>query len=276
MDVELLYRQHLTDADRALLVELAPRGVPLVSALSRPEAEATVFGQVAAPGEGGTDELAMVSPFLLFAIAVHRTAEYLQDAAFVEERWLPRRRIPVFDVAPLRQLLADPLRRYFLVELLASYTRVASGVTWSRTGRGWRRRRFSELDPARLAELLEVVAESERPGVYRRLGDLALFLGGVFPDRSLLPPGAGGQRLLRLSGIPADRVEERPGALVDLLGSRWYARAAAGVARAGLPATGTLSVTADMGRRFGQARRVLNAVTDRYLFPCRERWFGAA
>lgn len=28
-----------------------------------------------------------------------------------------------------------------------------------------------------------------------------------------------------------------------------------------------------MAERFGQARRVLNLVTDRYLFPFRARWF---
>src|SRR5690606_24818469 len=96
----------------------------------------------------------------------------------------PRRRLPVFDVASLREFLDDHMRRYFLVELLASYTHVASGVSWARTSRGWRKRKFSELDPVRLAELLTVVEPPERAGVFRRLGDLALFLTGVFPDHT--------------------------------------------------------------------------------------------
>ena len=84
----------------------------------------------------------------------------------------------------LREFFAADGRRLFLTELLTSYTRVASGSTYVRTARGWRRRRFSELDPLRLASLLDAVPEAERPGIYRRLGDLALFLTGVFPDRT--------------------------------------------------------------------------------------------
>ena len=41
--------------------------------------------------------------------------------------------MPVFDVEPLRRLLSDPLRRFFFVELLASYTHVVSGSTWVAT-----------------------------------------------------------------------------------------------------------------------------------------------
>jgi hypothetical protein len=31
-----------------------------------------------------------------------------------------------------------------------------------------------------------------------------------------------------------------------------------------------------MADHFRDARRVLNAVTDRYLFPLREQWFGTS
>ena len=59
----------------------------------------------------------------------------------------------------------------------------------------------------RLASLLHIVPEDERPGVYRRLSDLALFLTGVFPDhtemRGLGPHDEG--RLLRLSGLGTER-----------------------------------------------------------------------
>ncbi len=271
VDVELLYRQHLTDADRRLLREAVGEEVPMSVALGSPEVERIVF----APLERSLMSVG-VSPFLAFATAVHRTAAALETATFVEERWAPRVRIPVFDVAALRELLAEPGRRFFLVELLASYTRVASGVTWTRTARGWRRRRFSELDPARLAELLEVVEATERPGVYRRLGDLALFLLGVFPDH---PPaftgGVATDRLVRLSGLGGDQAAElETKDLLELLGARWYAAAVASATASGLPASTTLAVAGHMAEHFRDARRVLNAVTDRYLFPLREQWFG--
>lgn len=271
-DVELLYRQQLTDADRRLLSAVAGADVPVSVALGSPEIEAAIFG----PGEHAGLSIG-ISPFLTFATAVHRTAEVLDTVTFVEERWMPRVRIPVFDVAALRALLSDPARRYFLIELLASYTRIVSGVTWTRTARGWRRRRFSELDPARLAELLEVVEPSERTGIYRRLGDLALFLLGVFPDR---PPdlgnGAATERLLRLSGVRRDLTSDLgTQALLELLGARWYRAAVAAAQTEGHPVTATLAVAGYVADHFRDARRVLNAVTDRHLFPLREQWFGA-
>lgn len=271
VDVEMLYRQQLTDTDRQVLASAAHDGDALTVVLGRPELEALVFHAAE-----GRELEPSVSPFLVFATAVHRTAVALDTATFVEERFAPRVRIPLFDVSSLRALLDDPLRRYFLVELLASYTRVTSGVTWVRSGQRWRRRRFSELDPVRLAGLLEVVEPSERPGVYRRLGDLALFLCGVFPDRDHLPLGAAGDRVLRLSGVDLRTRDDLSGmALLELLGARWYAAAASGVAGSGRPLTATLAVARHMGEHFAEARRVLNTVTDRYLFPYRQ-WFGVS
>ncbi len=196
VDVELMYRQQLTSSDLGLLRDAVGPGVPVTAALGAAATEEAVFGTRVQAGVA-----VGVSPFLAFATAVHRTAARLETASFVEERWGPRVRIPLFDVADLQELVSDQFRRWFLVELLASYTRVSSGVTWTRTARGWRRRRFSELDPASLAEHLQVVGRAERPGVYRRLGDLALFLLGVFPDHLPDLAGASGDRLVRLSGM---------------------------------------------------------------------------
>ena len=276
-DVELLYRQHLTEADRQLIAQVTNRGSSdgsidtndISALLAHPALEAAIFEDPVVAGP-----LAAASPFLTFAVAVHRTGAHLERSTFVNEWIGPRQRIPVFNVGQLRDLLAGPVRRFFLVELLASYTHVASGVTWERTRRGWRRRRFSELDPLRLAGLLEVVSPSEQAGVYRRLGDLALFLTGVFPDHAGVTRLAGidAVRLLRATGLGPDPASELDGlALLEYLGARWYRRAA-GSAK-GTP-IGSFTAAAEMGERFGDARRFLNVVTDRYLFPLRERWFG--
>jgi hypothetical protein len=172
--------------------------------------------------------------------------------------------------------LADPRRRLFFVELLSSYTHVVSGSTWTATRRGWRRRRFSELDPVQLAELLETVAPAELAGVLRRMGDLALFLTGVFPDHTADTPlgrPSAEARLLTSAGVDASRVE--PGSLgpfdlLERLGSRWYRLA---VERAVAPSE-SVTVLATIAEHFSDARRILNVVTDRYLFPLREQWFG--
>jgi hypothetical protein len=268
-EVELLYRQHLTPRDRAFLARQIESGASTPEALSSPALEASVFGN----SEHGLDS--GLSPFLVFAIAVHRTGAQLETASFVEERWAPRVRIPLFDVAALRELLSDPYRRFFLVELLTSYTRVASGVTWTRTPRGWRRRRFTELDPASLAEQLEAVRPEEQVGVYRRLGDLALFLLGVFPDHVPRISGPARDRLLRVSRVgSSDPSLEDAQTLLALLGSRWYRAAASCARQSGYPLTWSLEAATYMGEHFVDARRVLTTVTDRFLFPLREQWFG--
>jgi hypothetical protein len=238
-------------------------------------------GDVAALGDR-RDPLLRASPFLVFALAVHRAAADLREAALVGEWAGPRRRLPVFDAASLRNFLAAPARRLFLAELLASYVHVASGSVLVQTRRGWRRQRFSELDLVRLAALLDVVPAAERTGVYRRLGDLALFLTGVFPDHTATRAFAPAQadRLLRLAGMARDETTRAssprdlgaPAGGVDLLerlGSRWYRLAYETAA----VRTAPLRVVEQIAERFGQARRVLNLVTDRYLFPFRARWF---
>jgi hypothetical protein len=276
------YLQHLTDADLRLLGE-PPGG----SWRSRPDAVPGLLAHPASaeavlvPGHPG--DLQTASPFLVFAVAVHRTTDELSRATWVTEWLAPGQRAPIFDVAPLRDFLADGWRRLFLAELLASYTKVSSGSVVVATRRGLRRRRFSELDPVRLAELVDLVPEAERPGIYRRLGDLALFLTGVFPDAtarhglSAVEEG----RLLRagrLRGAPAAATvpgfgDARPVELLEALGRRWY-RLAADLVPPPVPAD--LTGLARLAERFGDARRILNVVTDRYLFPFRAEWFGVA
>ena len=289
------YLQHLSDTDLKLLAgavpDLSTAGDPVALIRSRPAMITDVLGHPAAFGAvfqpgAEAEPFVTATPFLVFAVAVHRTAADLSGATHVSE-WLgPRQRVPVLDVSDLRDFLAGEWRRLFLVELLASYTHVASGSVFVSTRRGWRRQRFSELDPVRLAGLLEVVAAAERPGIYRRLGDLALFLTGVFPDHTArhgFGPVEQG-RLLRAGRLR--RQEDAPAAsaplalgdagavgLLEQLGRRWY-RLAHDAIPPPLPAD--VQVLAELAERFGQARRILNVVTHRFLFQFRDRWFGSA
>jgi len=274
--------EHLTTTDLDLLARVAPAaGVGPAelrcddAAIGRVLAHPETYDAVLAPGD---EALHAVSPFLTFAVVVHRGWAELHTASHVDEWVGPRRRLPVLGTGELRDFLGAVSRRLFLAELLASYTRVASGSTWVRTTRGWRRRRFSELDPLRLASLLEVVPEPERPGVYRRLGDLSLFLTGVFPDHTSLEGlgAAAGARLGQLTGVRGPDGGAGTGdldavSLLEWLGARWYRVA---VRAAPQPPTAALTVVADVADRFTVARRVLNYLTDRYLFARRAGWFG--
>src|SRR5262249_51516334 len=128
------YAGHLTDADLRLLASVAAgpvrtgraadgswlRGDPaaLLDLLEHPGAFDAVMGQdEAAAGLAG-----LASPFLVFTVFVQRAATELAAAGHVPERTGPRQRVPLFDAGALREFLAEPKRRLFLAELLASLT----------------------------------------------------------------------------------------------------------------------------------------------------------
>ncbi|MPY94397.1 MAG: hypothetical protein GEV08_15460 [Acidimicrobiia bacterium] len=310
------YLEHLSDADLVLLGAAAGlaeeetrqsvaflRGRPdlIEDALRAPSTFPAFFpGHAGAPGgapsgppaPGGPDAggalieaTALPSPFLLFAVAVHRAVQDLDATSFVAEPFGGFKRLPVFASAELRALYDDAGRRLFTIEHLASYTRVTSGRVWvRRQGGGYRRVRYSELDPVRLAGLLELVDPEEQAGIYRRLGDLALFLTGVFPDhcartpahpiavtrlvRSVRVPGAG---RLDVADIAPLVGSDGLGGVLRVLGPHWYRLAAqrsplATVAR-GLD---------EAASSFDGIRRFLTVLTDRYLFPVRDQFFGSA
>jgi hypothetical protein len=292
------YADHLTDADLELLATVAEgAGARAVAAaagwlrahpeelprlVGDPRVFQAVFGPQAPASAAARATLA--SPFLIFAVAVHRAAADLATMDHVPERSL-RQRVPLFDASELRDFLGSAARRLFLAELLASFTRAASvpyrtavrGQPGPRSApRGGRGRRVSELDLVRMAGMLDEVPEAERAGVYRRLGDVALFLTGVFPDyaaaHALGPVRA--TRLLRTAQVPEQRygqLAEAPAIdLFEHLGAQWY-RAAWGLAPA---RTARLAVVAEVAERFRQARRVLNHITDRCLFPQGNPWFA--
>ena len=245
--------EHLLDADLRLLARVAGersdsdfrarlRSQPeeLERLLLNPALWQTIFGR------GSSEAFLHASPLLVFAVMVQRTAYDLRTASYIEEWSGPRQRVPLFDVASVRAFAMDAGRRLFLAELLASYTHVSSGTILVRTARGVRRRRFSDLDPARLAELAELAPASDRPAIVRRLGDLSLFLSGVFPD---------------YAGRGLEALED--------IGRRAYATSAEGTRGA------TASLLKDLSGQFRSGRRFLNRLTDRYLFPLRESWFPA-
>ncbi len=286
--VTTCYLEHLTDEDLAFLRDpygregaggdhrafVRARRGGIEGLLAQPDVFEALF-----VAERGAGPLVHVSPFLAFAVAVERAGHELSVATYVPEWVGVGRRTPLFDVPQLQEFMSSPWRRFFLAELLASYTRVASGSVLIATRRGFRRQRFSELDPVRLAGLLEVVPEAERPGILRRLGDLALFLTGVFPDyvaRHGFGPVDQG-RLLRSStvaagpqrGVRAGAAKpdiDRDGDAVTLLGQlgrRWY-QAAYRLLPGPVPAN--VAVISEMPERFNDARRVLGVIAERLLF----------
>jgi hypothetical protein len=270
------YAEHLTETDLRLLSTIAKPALAgdrsqIEGLLADPRVFEAVFGSAAV----AAGQAVLVSPFLAFGVAVHRAVVDLEDLDYLPERSGLRQRLPVFDTPQLRDFLDSAARRLFLAELLASYTRVASGRYRVRSGGRSRTRRFSELDPVRLAGMLEAVPEESRPGIYRRLGDVSLFLAGVFPDYatgSALGP-LDAARLLRAARVPSAERDELTAApaldLLEYLGARWY-RAALATAPV---QTANLAVVGEVASRFHQARRILNHLADRYLLGSDSPWF---
>lgn len=272
LDYRLQYLEHLTDADVAALAhiegspaleqlrsELAAHPELIDELLAHPDLFAIVTGEEA-EGIGPA-----VSPFLVFCVYANRAVRDLSASSYVAEWTAPRCRLPVFDVVSLREFVEDGRRRYFLVELLTSFTRVAVVNGWAGGRRGGRKV-GTELDLAALAKAVERLPEWQRPSGYRRLGDVALFSCGVFPDHTAAHPV---RPSVREELVISAGVDEPPtGGDHDLrffesVGAGWYRRAVESAREAvgAVPA-----FLGDVADHFRQARRVLNFLTDRYLY----------
>lgn len=272
----MLYVEHLSDRDLALIAGATDRQESVVDMRARlhedPKeveellADEALFETIFGPGLDSLDVQVGISPFLVFGTLVNQVARDLAGAAFVPEWVGSGQRLPVFDVETLRGFVGDGMRRYFLIEFLASFTKVASGSVWVKTSRGYRRRRFSELDPVSLAEMVDSLPLEQRAGGYRRLGDVSLFLSGVFPDHTTR--NSMGEiaraRLARSAGVDDDRdlVDGDEIRFFEIVGPGWYGKAidSASIAIGVGPA-----YLRDVAERFTDARRFLNFLSDRYL-----------
>lgn len=127
------------------------------------------------------EELLFISPYLLFSILLRQVRRQLRQRSFTVEI-SGRDRIPVFDARQVDELLAAPEIINYLAEMLSSFTKVQSGVIFFRVGEKVKSFRFNTLNLADLAVLATTLPEEERFPVYRRMGDLCLFMAGLFPD----------------------------------------------------------------------------------------------
>lgn len=205
------------------------------------------------------EALVRISPRLLFTVLLRRVRRDLEAHGLVYERDAGHR-IPVFAGAQARELLDQPGIFEYLVDLLCSFVRTHSGTLYWKERGLWRKRRFSDLNLDDMVAVCHLVAPEWRPRIYKRIGDLALFLSGVFPDHlSQLLQGV--RRRFTQNRSLADY--EREG--------RYFYRLAARQSDAPWPST----VLQQLADQFTLAREILTTLSDRYLKPLREHYFGS-
>ena len=247
-DIAMLARITDTSADE-LVAELARRPWALADLLRHPAVVDAVLDDVSLCPE--------VSPLLFFAVLTHQAAEDLTDTSWVADWAGPKSRLPVFDVDPVAEFAEAPTRLLFIAGVLAAFA-APETLPVPDTGD-----RLSEL-----AGWLGAAAPADRVILLRRLGDLALFQAGVFPDAiggRLLAPAEAAQ-LGQTVGLAPEEIEALtdPGSPApgldarETLGSAWYHACAN-------ESTETPAVLLDVASRIRPARRFLNHLADRYL-----------
>lgn len=200
--------------------------------------------------------LVRVSPYLLFSVLLRRVRSDLKEKAFVLDRDADGKRIPVFEAAQAGQLLGDPPMRDYLTEMLCSFVRTNIAVLYRQEGRGWRKRKFSDMDMDDMMALCQLVESQLKPRLYKRIADIALFLTGIYPEHAsafVRKPRSQDWRV-----VPDYERE----------GRRFYALAAREI-----EPPGPVSVFEKLAEKFTLAREVLNTLSDHYLKPLRARYF---
>jgi hypothetical protein len=123
-----------------------------------------------------------ISPRLYFEILLRKASKELKSASHTLER-VGAQRIPVFDTRKVVDLLSKHAVMVYLADMLASFTKVESyTISYRVKERTWRKIRFSDLDIDSLMLFSEMVDDEYRLGFFKRIGDICLFVLGVFPE----------------------------------------------------------------------------------------------
>jgi hypothetical protein len=123
-----------------------------------------------------------VSPRFYFKVLLLRARQDLRQKVYTIER-RQSQKVVLFDANRVVKLLSDSALCDYLAVMLASFTRVHSATIPIRVRPGiWRRLRVNDLDVDSLIRYAQLLDEEHRFATYQRIGDVCLFLCGVFPE----------------------------------------------------------------------------------------------
>lgn len=217
-----------------------------------------------------------ISPYLFFTVLLRQVRSDYEGAAGGAAAPEDRGRR-----SETAALLADAGLIHYLAQMLASFTRprrVPLAVEGAHNIEEWD---FNDLDMAALIRLGVMLPHAERMAIFRRVGDLALLLTGVFPDyvahrsfrsRALRLPrrvddshGARTAAGRRTVVGPSDQLED--------IGRRYYRRAARHPRAEWL---GWDELCRLLSRRFPLLKGSLNHLSRHYIEETRFVWFPGA
>ena len=208
----------------------------------------------------GDDEILLkISPFLFFEILLRKAAKDLSGVGYTYEK-TGTMSIPVFDTEDLVSLLNRESLLIYLADMLSSFTRVESYAISIRIRKGiWRKIRFNDLDIHSLMSLCNVVDDAYQFSLYKRIGDICLFILGIFPvyaERNYRYPASGKHRPMiagRRRTSPQDYEKE---------GQRFYRLAAEHRTALEMELSG---VFWSLHKNFSKAKKPLTFIAEHYL-----------
>lgn len=213
------------------------------------------------------ESIVRVSPWLLFTILLRQAAKEMPNYSYTMERVSGSQRLPVFDGSRVSELVQDRSVVDYLAEMLTSFVRTDSAVFYYKSGRRYRRRSFSDMDVDDMIALAGAVSDENRFPFYRRIGDICLFIVGVFPEHAAVEDMAEPASRRR----PGLRRQRRSFGEYEAEAVRFYRLAAAHPTAEHAGLRFVLETLAD---NFGLARKPLTFMVDHYIKPYRERLFG--
>ncbi|MEE9203273.1 MAG: hypothetical protein V3U31_08775 [Dehalococcoidia bacterium] len=205
-----------------------------------------------------------ISPYLLFTVLLRQARKDMHSSGYTLERLGTSHYLPVFDGALVAGLLEDGEVRDYLSDMLISFTRVHSTVVYFRHRGRTQRRSFSDMDMDDMVELSQGVEPEYRFPFFKRIGDIAMFLVGIFPEY-VAAASAGAQHRPRLAGRRLRTAQE-----YQEEGSRFYLMAA----ECAPPESRVGGLLCKMADNFDLARKPLNLVSERYIPFSRLQWFA--
>lgn len=211
-----------------------------------------------------------VSPTLYFEILLRKAHSELQVATYTMER-SGRESIPVFDTDEVLEFMKRPRIIEYLATMLASFMKIQSFVVPVRVRRGVRRRvRYNDMDVDSLIRFASNADPIERFGYYKRIGDVCLFVSGVFPGHTHrdYQQMAGGKP----AAIPRAWRMRRSVEDYERDGTRFYRLAQEHPTARTVELAGVFGV---LKENFAAARKPLTYMANRFLHAGKQQVFGS-